>query len=65
MAVVGAAVMTWVAPSLAPLWWAWSALLATSRVLLGMHYLGDVLAGAAFGALVAWLAALPLVRSAG
>lgn len=65
MAVVGAAAMTLVAPVLAPLWWAIAIALAGSRLVLGMHYVLDVFAGLAFGALVSWLVALPLLRAAG
>jgi undecaprenyl-diphosphatase len=56
MAVVGASAMTVLEPALAVLWWAIAALLAASRVLLGAHYLGDVVAGALLGALVATVA---------
>lgn len=65
MAVVGAAIMTVVAPALVVVWWAWTVSLAVSRVILGMHYAGDVLAGAALGALLAWFVALPLLELAG
>ncbi len=34
--------------------------IATSRILLGMHFLSDVLAGAAIGALMAWVSVLIL-----
>lgn len=65
MAIVGATAMTMIEPGLAALWWGWALVLAVSRVLLGMHYLGDVIAGAAFGILVACLAAVPVLHWAG
>jgi undecaprenyl-diphosphatase len=34
----------------------WAALIAYSRIYLGVHYPGDVLVGGAYGALVGWLA---------
>lgn len=62
MAVVGAAIMSAIAPALWPLWWAWTLLLATSRIVLGMHYVGDVVMGAVFGALLARFVAVPLIH---
>ena len=62
MAVVGAGVMSVIAPQLAPLWWGWAVVLAVSRVVLGMHFIGDVLAGAMLGAFMAWTVAEPLVH---
>lgn len=41
-------------PGLAPLLVPFTALVAVSRPVLGLHYPSDVLAGAALGALVAW-----------
>lgn len=43
-------------PVLAPLLWSFTALVALSRVVLGLHYPSDVLAGAVIGALIAALA---------
>jgi undecaprenyl-diphosphatase len=40
-------------PALAPLLTAFTLLTAASRVVLGLHYPSDVLAGAALGALIA------------
>jgi undecaprenyl-diphosphatase len=65
MAVVGATIMTMVAPGAAALWWGWTIILAVSRVLLGMHYIGDVLAGAVFGAVLAWLVVVPVMHVVG
>lgn len=47
-----------------PLWFLLAATVAFSRMYLNRHYLSDVLAGAALGMLVAWLASrwLPLRR---
>jgi undecaprenyl-diphosphatase len=64
MAMVGAATMSVLLPALAPLLWLTAAALGLSRVVLGMHYLGDVLAGAALGMLVGLLVAAPLVAAA-
>jgi undecaprenyl-diphosphatase len=63
MAMVGAASMAVIQPHVAPLWWAVAVGLATSRVLLGMHYLADVLAGAALGLACGLLVAAPIVHS--
>lgn len=63
MAMVGAATMSVIVPELTGLWWAVAVGLAVSRVLLGMHYLADVLAGAVFGILLGVLVAAPLVES--
>lgn len=35
----------------------WAALVSFSRIMLGAHYLGDILSGAAFGLLLAWIVA--------
>ncbi|MBI3526152.1 MAG: phosphatase PAP2 family protein [Betaproteobacteria bacterium] len=43
-------------PPLAPVLWLCTALVALSRPVLGLHYLSDVLAGAAIGAALAQLA---------
>jgi len=56
-----AAALAWVLSRrwrrLAPGWWLLAALVAFSRLYLNRHYPGDVAAGAAVGALCAWLAA--------
>lgn len=62
MAMVGAAAMAVVAPQLAALWWGWALVLAVSRIVLGMHYFGDVLLGACLGALMAAAVVEPLLR---
>ena len=36
----------------------WATLVSVSRVMVGRHYLGDILVGAAFGLLVGWLMGL-------
>ncbi len=46
----------WVFPALAPLFWAISLLCIWARTALGIHFLGDVLAGWAIGAAVSGLA---------
>ena len=65
MAVVGASVMTVLAPAAAPLWWAWAGILALSRIILGMHYVGDVLGGIILGLALALGVAIPLLHAAG
>lgn len=62
MAMVGAATMSVILPALTPLWWIVAAGLAVSRVMLGMHYLADVLVGALLGICVGLLVAAPLVE---
>ncbi len=44
------------APALAGLVWTFTALVAASRLVLGLHYPSDVLAGGALGATLGWLA---------
>ncbi len=61
MAVVGAWSITMVLPSLWFLWWGWALVLAASRILLGMHFAGDVLAGALLGLVIAAFVAQPLL----
>jgi membrane-associated phospholipid phosphatase len=61
MAMVGAAEMTVLIPELTVLWWVIAFGLAVSRIVLGMHYVLDVVAGVAFGTVLAVLAALPLI----
>lgn len=63
MAMVGAATMQVIVPDQAVLWWTVAAALAASRVLLGMHYLADVLAGAALGMAFGLAVAAPIVQS--
>jgi undecaprenyl-diphosphatase len=63
MAMVGAATMAVIVPDQAWLWWSVAFGLAASRVLLGMHYLADVLAGAALGIACGLLVAAPIVES--
>lgn len=43
-------------PALAGLLWSFTAMVAASRLILGLHYPSDVLAGGALGATVGWLA---------
>lgn len=49
-----------IAAGLGPSWlaialWIWAPLVALARVLMGVHYLSDVVAGAIFGIIVAWI----------
>ena len=62
MAMVGAATMQVIVPDLAVLWWGVAIGLAASRVLLGMHYLADVLAGMLLGLACGLLVAAPIVE---
>jgi undecaprenyl-diphosphatase len=62
---VGAATMQVIVPEQAWLWWSVAFGLAASRVLLGMHYLADVLAGALLGIACGLLVAAPVVESVG
>jgi undecaprenyl-diphosphatase len=63
MAMVGAASMSVIQPQLATFWWVVAFGLAASRVLLGMHYLFDVLAGIVLGLACGLLVAAPIVES--
>ena len=63
MAMVGAASMSVLLPSLTPLWWTIAGLIALSRVVLGMHYLGDVLFGVLLGLVLGLAVAAPLVSA--
>lgn len=63
MAMVGGSTMQVIEPRLALLWWGIAAALAISRVMLGMHYLLDVLAGAALGLACGLLVAAPVVQA--
>ncbi len=65
MAMVGAATMQVIVPDQAWLWWSVAFGLAASRVLLGMHYFADVVAGAALGIACGLLVAAPVVRGVG
>lgn len=65
MAMVGASTMQVIVPDQLWLWWGVAVALAASRVLLGMHYLFDVLAGAALGIACGLLVAAPVVRAVG
>lgn len=65
MAMVGASTMAVIVPDQLWLWWSVAAALAASRVLLGMHYLADVLAGAVLGIACGLLVAAPVVRVVG
>jgi undecaprenyl-diphosphatase len=64
MAMVGACTMQVIVPDLTVLWWTIALGLAVSRVLLGMHYLADVLAGMLLGIACGLLVAVPLVERA-
>jgi len=49
-----------IATGLGPSWlalalWIWAPLVALARVAMGVHYLSDVVAGALFGILAAWI----------
>jgi membrane-associated phospholipid phosphatase len=50
MSVAAAFALTHARPELAPLWWTAAAAMAASRVYVGAHRPGDVVAGAALGA---------------
>jgi undecaprenyl-diphosphatase len=63
MAMVGAATMQVIVPDQAVLWWTVALSLAASRVLLGMHYLADVLAGVVLGIVCGVFVAMPIVAS--
>ncbi|WP_298441070.1 phosphatase PAP2 family protein [uncultured Ferrimonas sp.] len=54
-AFVFASVLSWYWPPLTPLAYGWAAAVGFSRVVLGVHYLGDVLVGALLGGGAAWL----------
>lgn len=62
MAMVGAATMTELV-GMPGLWWTVAAALGLSRVMLGMHFLGDVLVGAVLGTAIGLLVAAPVVQS--
>lgn len=59
----GATVLASIRPDLAPWAWSWATAVSASRVVLGVHYPSDVLAGALLGwgtaALAAWLVPMP------
>ena len=49
-----------VATALGPAWlavllWVWAPLVALARVAMGVHYVSDVVAGAIFGVVIAWI----------
>jgi undecaprenyl-diphosphatase len=49
-----------IATALGPAWlamilWIWAPLVALARVAMGVHYVSDVVAGALFGILMAWI----------
>lgn len=49
-----------IAAGLGPAWlaaalWIWAPLVALARVAMGVHYLSDIVAGAIFGIVVAWI----------
>ena len=64
MAFAGAVALTYLWRRGAPLFFLLAAAIAFSRVYVGVHYPGDVVAGAALGTVVglAWVAALRLPR---
>jgi undecaprenyl-diphosphatase len=55
-AFAGATLLTYLAPKLAPFFFALAVAICFSRVYVGVHYPGDVLAGAVLGALVGCVA---------
>lgn len=63
MAMVGAATMTVISPDWAVLWWCVAFGLGASRVMLGMHFLGDVVVGALLGLVVGLAIAAPVVSA--
>src|SRR5215218_9403540 len=51
-----ATIATGLGPSgLAMVLWIWAPLVALARVAMGVHYLSDIVAGALFGILAAWI----------
>jgi undecaprenyl-diphosphatase len=54
MAMAGALTVTRMLPRSSWILWPIAALIAASRIYLGMHWPTDVVAGAAFGLAVAW-----------
>lgn len=49
-----------IAAGLGPAWlalllWIWAPLVSLARVAMGVHYLSDIVAGALFGIVIAWL----------